>query len=93
MENLISKLWKLDVKIDCYCICGNCPIQELNEFEKIKNLDTLVSSHKPIHIRKLIGFWQHHVRTDVNPFSHKKWELQNIGLNIMKFFQGTLYSL
>jgi hypothetical protein len=72
MEILIRDLWKLDVKTDYYCICENCPIQELNEFEKIKILDTLVNSHQPIYFRKLIGFWQHHVTTGAHPFSQKK---------------------
>jgi hypothetical protein len=39
---------------------------------KIENLDTSVSSHQPIYIRKLIGFSQHHVRTKADLFSPKK---------------------
>jgi hypothetical protein len=74
MENIISELWKLDVKTDFYYICKNCPIQELNEFEKIKNLDTLVSCHQLIDIRKLIGFCQTSCNNRSWPILTKKFE-------------------
>jgi len=33
---LITELWKLDVKIDYYCICKDYPIRKLGEFGKFK---------------------------------------------------------
>jgi hypothetical protein len=41
MKILVTKLWKLDVKTDYYCIYENCPIWELGEFGKIQNLQYL----------------------------------------------------
>ncbi len=38
MKNWITRLWKSNVKMDCYCICKNRLIWELSEFEKIRNL-------------------------------------------------------
>jgi len=40
MKNLIFGLWKLDVKINCYCIYENWLIWKLGEFEKNKYLIT-----------------------------------------------------
>jgi hypothetical protein len=45
MEKLAFENWIL--KTDCCYICKNCPIWKPGEFEKIKNLDTLINSHPP----------------------------------------------
>ncbi len=47
MKDVITRLWKPELKIDYHCIRKNRPIWEPCEFEKIKNPDTLISFHQP----------------------------------------------
>jgi hypothetical protein len=46
-------------------------MQEPSEFQNIKNLDTLISSHQLIYIIELIKFSYHDVRTRTDQFSQK----------------------
>jgi len=57
VKNVITKLWKLDVKTNYYCICENYPIWKSNDFGKKLIFNTLVDYHQPIYQpRKLIEF-------------------------------------
>jgi hypothetical protein len=75
MKNSIIGLKRLDVNSNCYiCIYENCFIWKLGESKKIKNLNTMVNSHKPknIYNKKSIRFSQHHVKIGTKKFPKNK---------------------
>jgi hypothetical protein len=70
MKNLITGLWKTTVIV---VFARTTQSERTGWICKIKNVDTLISSHQPKKnlIRELIRFSKQHVRTETNQFAQK----------------------